>query len=221
MTRPKAILFDAGGTLVTIDPRAFGDVVEPILGVRAAPDRMFSAHFHAMDAIRRNSDLTRSRPGSWWRWWLERYLELAGLEPSPEAVDALAATRGLWRHPMPGSFEGVRAVVDAGIQVGVVSNADGHVADDLAAAGFGDLFDVIVDSTVVGVSKPDPAIFGFALDRLGVSAADTWYVGDSPLFDLGGARAAGLAEFVLIDPVGINNGYRPTVTSLTELPGLL
>ena len=218
---PQAILFDAGGTLVTIDPGAFGDVVEPIVGARPDPDAMFTAHFRAMDAIARNRHLLAERPTSWWHWWLEQYLGFAGLDPAPEAVAALAATHGLWRRPMPGSADGVRAVKEAGIQVAVVSNADGNVADDLAAAGFGELFDVIVDSTVVGVSKPDPAIFSFALDALGVSAEDAWYVGDSPLFDLGGAQAAGMAEFVLIDPVGIHDGYQPSVKSLEELVGLL
>ncbi len=221
MTRPGAILFDAGGTLVTMDPGAFGDVVEPVLGTRPDPKRMLHAHYRAMGAIARNADLVGERPGSWWRWWLEQYLGFAGLAPDPEAVDRLAATTGLWRLPVPGSAAGVRAVIDAGIAVAVVSNADGHVAADLAAAGFGELFEVIVDSTVVGVSKPDPAIFSFALDRLDVDAADAWYVGDSRLFDLKGAEAAGFAEFVLIDPLGMHTDYGPRVASLEELPGLM
>jgi GMP synthase-like glutamine amidotransferase len=45
--------------------------------------------------------------------------------------------------------------------------------------------------------------------------------GDSPLFDLRGARAAGLAEFVLVDPVDAHPGYQPRVASLDQLPALL
>ena len=55
-----------------------------------------------------------------------------------------------------------------------------------------------------GVSKPDPRIFAIALQRLGVPAASTWYVGDSPHHDLGGASAAGLAQIVLVDPLGLH-----------------
>jgi FMN phosphatase YigB (HAD superfamily) len=61
-----------------------------------------------------------------------------------------------------------------------------------------------VDSHVVGVSKPDPRIFAIALDRLGVPATSTWYVGDSPHHDLGGASAAGLGRVYLVDPLGLH-----------------
>ncbi|MGI9649250.1 MAG: HAD family hydrolase [Acidimicrobiia bacterium] len=221
MSLPKAVLFDAGGTLVTMHPGPFGDVVEPILGERPDPDRMLDAHYQAMAAIGADLPLLEQGPAVWWPWWLAQYLQLSGLPPHPAAVAELAATHGLWRLPLPGSLEGVRSVADAGCRVGVVSNADGHVRDDLEAAGFGGLFEVIIDSTAVGVSKPDPAIFDHALEALEVEASETWYVGDSLLFDLGGAEAAGLAEFVLVDPVGLHGGYSPRVGQLTELVDLM
>jgi putative hydrolase of the HAD superfamily len=221
MSRPAAILFDAGGTLVTMDPELFGDVVEPILGERPDPDRMVPAHYLAMAAIVDNTHLVNEGAGVWWPWWLAQFLQFSGLPPDPEAVQALAASHGLWRRALPGALDGVATVRAAGYRIAVVSNADGHVRDDLRAAGFGDLFDVIIDSTVVGVSKPDPAIFGYALDALGVSAAATWYVGDSPVFDLAGAQAAGLADFVLVDPTDLHDGYHPRIGRIDELPALL
>lgn len=221
MSRPEAVLFDAGGTLVTMDPDRFGDVVEPVLGERADPDRMLQAHYHAMAAIAENLPLLASGSDAWWPWWLSQFLQFSGLSPNPEAVERLADSRGLWRRPLPGALAGVAAVVDAGFRVAIVSNADGHVRDDLAAAGFGDLFEVVIDSTVVGVSKPDPAIFGHALTAVGVDAAEAWYVGDSPVFDLAGAEAAGLAEFVLVDPFGLHDGYQPRISQIGELVALL
>ncbi len=217
----KAVLFDAGGTLVTMDPGIFGDLVEPILGERAEPDRMLAAHYHAMAAIADNTHLLEGGSGVWWPWWLAQFLQFSGLVPHPDAVAALATSHGIWRLPLPGAVEGVAAVAAAGYQVAVVSNADGKVSDDLEAAGFGHLFDTIIDSSVVGVSKPDPAIFAFALEALGVEAADAWYVGDSRVFDLGGAKAAGLAEFVLVDPIGLQDGYQPRVAEIGELLELL
>ena len=216
--RPKAILFDAGGTLVTMHPTKFGDVVEPVTGQRPDPARMIDAHYLAMDAIGRNSHLLED--DTWWHWWLGKYLGFAGFEPTEEAIMALAGTRGLWQHPIPGALEIVAAAKEAGYRVAVVSNADGHVARDLEAAGFGELFETIIDSTVVGVSKPDPAIFDPALDALGVEASEAWYVGDSALFDLQGSRNAGLAEFVLVDPFGLND-HQPQVAGIGELGGLL
>ncbi len=218
---PRVVLFDAGGTLVTMDADAVGDVVEPHLGTRPAQESLRRAHYQAMHELAvQPTGWQGTEAPDWWHWWLARNLELAGLAPSPEAVAALVATSGLWRCPLPGSREGVAAVRAAGYRVGVVSNADGRVADDLAAAGFDGLFEAIVDSTLVGVSKPDPAIFTHAFEALGAEAADTWYVGDSVLFDVAGARAAGLAEVVVIDPYGLV-AHEPAVRSLTELPGLL
>lgn len=221
MTRPKAILFDAGGTLVTIDPEPLGDLLEPILGTRPDEARMLEAHYRAMAAIADNAHLVEQGAGVWWSWWLGRYLEFLGVEAHPHAVDALTVSPGLWRHELPGSRSGVELVKESGYQVAVVSNAEGHVDKDLAAAGFEGLFDVIIDSTIVGVSKPDPAIFDFALDALGVEPHEAWYVGDSRLFDLRGAEAAGLSAFVLVDPIGLHHDYPIRVSELGELLTLL
>lgn len=217
---PAAVLFDAGGTLVTMDAAAVGDLVEPHTASRPDPELLRRAHYQAMTELAADPLRWQGQAPDWWSWWLARNLELSGVEPQPAAVAALVATSGLWRDPLPGAREGVAAVRDAGFAVGVVSNADGRVAEDLAAAGFDGLFDVIVDSTLVGVSKPDPGIFSFALDGLDVAPGESWYVGDSVVFDVAGARAAGLAEVVVIDPYGLAE-HRPAVRSLVELPGLL
>jgi HAD superfamily hydrolase (TIGR01509 family) len=220
VSRPKAILYDAGGTLVTMDPARFGDIVEPIVGSRPTPEVMVEAHYRAMDAITRNSHLVAEGSATWWPWWLGQYLEYSGLNAHPDAVAELAISHELWRAPLPGALDGVRAVKNAGFQVAVVSNADGTVDKDLAAAGFGELLDIVIDSTLAGVSKPDPAIFTLALEALGVAPAEAWYVGDSALFDLQGARAAGLSNFVLVDPLGLAD-YEPRVASVRDLLELL
>ncbi len=82
---------------------------------------------------------------------------------------------------------------------------------------------VIVDSAVVGVAKPDPRIFGFALDALGVPASGTvLHVGDSLRYDVAGALAAGLQP-VHMDPFGLcpAPGGHPHVRSLAALAELV
>jgi putative hydrolase of the HAD superfamily len=80
---------------------------------------------------------------------------------------------------------------------------------------------VILDSAVVGVAKPDPAIFRLALDALGVPADGTViHVGDSLRYDVAGALAAGLQP-VHMDPYGFCPApdSHPHVRSLAELAG--
>lgn len=76
--------------------------------------------------------------------------------------------------------------------LGVVSNFYGNVERILHDAGFGALLRVVADSTLVGAAKPDPAIFAFAVARLGTPADATLHVGDSYERDVLAARAAGL-----------------------------
>jgi len=62
----------------------------------------------------------------------------------------------------------------------------------LAAAGIAHRFEVVVTSEGCGFAKPDPRIIHEALDRLGVSAGETAYVGDDAVADGGATRAAGV-----------------------------
>ena len=64
-----------------------------------------------------------------------------------------------------------------------------------------DYLDLLIVSEEVGVAKPDPAIFAIALERLGVTASEALFVGDSPEFDLRGAAAAGI-PFIWMNPRG-------------------
>jgi len=62
---------------------------------------------------------------------------------------------------------------------------------------------VILDSAVVGVAKPDPAIFRIALDTLGVPADQTvLHIGDSLRYDVAGAPPPLGLQPVHMDPYG-------------------
>lgn len=78
-------------------------------------------------------------------------------------------------------------------RVGIVSN---NLAEEqrekLRTCGLDELVDTLVVSEEAGVSKPDPAIFLLALERLASRPADAVMVGDSWPADVAGARAAGI-----------------------------
>ena len=87
----------------------------------------------------------------------------------------------------------VRSLRADGYRTGVVTN---NVRE--ASAGWrallpvDELFDVIVDSSDVGVRKPDPAIFAVALERLGgIEPSSAVFLDDAP-GNVEGARRAGL-----------------------------
>jgi len=123
-------------------------------------------------------------------------------------------------------------VAALGLPMAVVSNSDGTVEADLrrlgvchaaGRTGTGVPVGIVVDSAVVGVAKPDPAIFSVALDALGVPPTEAVvHVGDSLRYDVAGALAAGLQP-VHLDPYGFcpaPDGH-PHIRRLTDLPSLL
>jgi putative hydrolase of the HAD superfamily len=77
-------------------------------------------------------------------------------------------------------------------RLGLVSNFYGNLDAVCAEAGLAGLFDVLVDSTRVGFTKPDPRIFRHATGLLGVAPADATFIGDSPSRDMAGARGVGM-----------------------------
>ena len=79
------------------------------------------------------------------------------------------------------------------------------------------LFDVVIDSHEVGVEKPDPRIFDFALEAAGCAPERAVYVGDIYRIDVVGARAAGIPA-ILFDRAGrATNVDCLTIRSLAEL----
>jgi len=63
---------------------------------------------------------------------------------------------------------------------------------DLERIGIRDLFDGVVSAAIAGAAKPARPIFDMAVAAGGASAAQTVHVGDHPLYDVRGARDAGL-----------------------------
>jgi putative hydrolase of the HAD superfamily len=109
----------------------------------------------------------------------------------------------------------------AGFRLAVVSNSDGRAEEALEAAGVLGQFEFVVDSQLVGVEKPDPAIFELALRRMGLTPSEGLYVGDIYEVDVVGARRAGL-DVILLDPHGTHTGRDVrTAGSVAEVARLL
>jgi putative hydrolase of the HAD superfamily len=145
-----------------------------------------------------DSDLTRRLAASY------REHRLARCRPYPDTVATLEALRGR-------------------VRLAVVTNGmEDHQRSKLDAAGLTEMFDAVVTSGAVGVSKPDPHIFHAALERLGCRPADAVMVGDHPLRDVAGAQQAGLRGVWIDRDGGDDRGVVPDarITELGELTAL-
>jgi HAD superfamily hydrolase (TIGR01509 family) len=140
------------------------------------------------------------------------YLEtlFGGAGVPAERMDLVASTLRrlheawhLWCRTMPGTSEALDRLRGAGLKLAVVSNSDGRVEEALVAAGIRDRFEVVLDSALVGVEKPDPAIFRAALTALGVAPEEALYVGDLYDVDVVGARAAGMESVLLVPDAAV------------------
>ena len=92
-------------------------------------------------------------------------------------------------------------------KLGVVSNFYGNLEAVCREAGIGRYLSAAVDSEEVRCSKPDPAIFHAALERLSAVAAEAVFIGDSPARDMAGARGVGMRHVLVAGEAF--NGFRP------------
>jgi putative hydrolase of the HAD superfamily len=223
---PDALLLDALGTLVELEPpvaplrrelRArFGvelSEAEARAGMRAEIGFYRAHHDEARDRAAL-ADLRR-RAAAALRAALPPSCAELPLEPLTEAL--LAALRFRPFAEVPGVLERAR---ERGMRLVVVSNWDVSLHDVLAQTGLAPLLDAVVTSAELGCAKPDPAIFRHALGLAGVPAARALHVGDSVEHDVAGAAAAGIAcRLVVRDGATAPPGV-PAISSLRELPGL-
>jgi FMN phosphatase YigB (HAD superfamily) len=228
---PQAVLLDAGGVFVLPDPqRVLGAFARAECVVDA--DVLTDAHYRAATRFTTDLDVDADWAGCWLSY-LQTYIESCGVAEAyrHEAhghVDSEFADAALWVDPVPGSREGLVALAATGVRLGIVSNADGLMAQRLAVLdvcqvgpGIAVEVECVIDSGNVGVMKPDPRIFHAALDVMGITADQAWYVGDMPAIDVVGARRAGLRPF-LIDPLGLHHDADyDRVASLSELADLI
>ncbi len=171
----EAVLLDAGGVLVNPNWARVGEALARH-GVDVEPARLAAAEplakreLDTPERVRATNDQTRG-----WKYF-NLVLTHAGIPLSP-ATDASLAdlaeyhrVHNLWESVPEEVPRALAALKQMGLPLAVASNANGTVRAKLARLGLVDWFDLVIDSQELGVEKPDPAFFEFALDRLGVKA---------------------------------------------------
>jgi HAD superfamily hydrolase (TIGR01549 family) len=118
------------------------------------------------------------------------------------------------RKPRPYGLllDDITAVVQAlrpDFRLGIIANQHPPILKALDDYGIGPLFDVKAINEVVGLSKPDPALFRWALGQAGCAPEEAIMVGDRPDNDIAPANTVGLATirfrrgllYSLYDPI--------------------
>jgi HAD superfamily hydrolase (TIGR01509 family) len=219
----RACVFDAGGTLIHPDWERLAQLAEATAGRRFGAEEMRRAFGEMLRCVGAPAQGKPLIDQSGRHWTFRAMYGGLGLEEAACAevvgrIDAAHAERHIWCGCDPDAPRVIDELKGRGLLVAVISNTeDGRVRDALEAAGLAERFDVIVDSHLVGVSKPDPAIFRHALGLLEVEPHEAVFVGDSYAHDALAARAAGLAA-VLLDPFDLHpEAVCPRIRALGDL----
>lgn len=202
----EAVLFDALGTLVELEPPwpllcaaladSHGIEVDEAEAKAAMIAEMtyYKAH-HMEGADEPSLAELRARCAAVLRDHLPRAASL-----SIEQVTELLL-RSLRFRPYPDAAPTLGRLRSLGIRSAVVSNWDVSLRGILGELGLGGLVDRIVVSAEVGAAKPGRVIFERALREVQSPATRAVFVGDSPETDIAGALGAGLRP-VLVDRGG-------------------
>jgi putative hydrolase of the HAD superfamily len=203
----ETVFLDAGGVLVNPSwERVSAGLARHGVVISAAA--LQAAEPHAKKQLDTGAAIKATNDTS--RGWLyfNLVLQHAGMALS-EATDAALrelaeyhSKFNLWESvppEVPAALDRLRA---AGHRLVVVSNANGTLEAQFDRLDLARHFDVLIDSAIEGVEKPDPRLFQIALDRSGSRAETTVHAGDFFHIDVVGARQAGLQAW-LIDAAGL------------------
>lgn len=188
MGRIKAVLFDLDQTLLDRNASIgrFLDVQwlnHKALQTVALGD--FKRRFFELDANGRVwKDFVYSA--------LVREFDIPSLKPRDLEADYVS---GLCDHAslFPDVLVMLTALRLGGMKLGIITNGRVDMQTSMIeASGLGSLMDVVLISEAERIKKPDPRLFNRALERLGISASETVFVGDNPVADIAGAYAVGM-----------------------------
>lgn len=223
-----AVIFDFFGTLTPGTPGAIWDQHAALsaapLGIPAATWGRALGESWEERATGRLGDLA------------ETFRALAircGTEPDPETLAAACAARRDSQLELfkfrPDAERTLAALRAHGVRIGVLSDCTVELSEAWPALPIASLVRARVLSCEEGRLKPDPVLFRLVAERLDVAPGQCLYVGDGGGHELSGAKACGMAPYMLRAGDWHDNLVHnredtwpgPYLTSLTEVLPLL
>jgi putative hydrolase of the HAD superfamily len=228
-SRPAAVLLDLDNTVYAYAPphrEAMKAVRGAMIRNYSFPEAEFDAAFaRARGQVKASLGATAASHSR--LLYFKAMLEAIGLGSQLQA--ALNLEQLYWRMFLARIevFAGVAEFLDelrlAAIPVAVVTDLTAQIQlRKLVYLGLDHHIDVVVTSEEVGADKPDPRLFRAALQRLGAREGSAWFIGDDPVADMQGARAAIGAVTIqkLHEGVVRAEGDAAPAATLEEFPAL-
>jgi putative hydrolase of the HAD superfamily len=159
----------------------------------------------------------------------EVFAPLAGL--SPEFADAFAdrfsATREAMTLPFPGALEGLKALRELDLPLGLITNGDGPgQRAKIERFNLAPWFDHIQIEGEMGFGKPDPRAYHHAAESLGAALRDIWMVGDDLEWEVRAPQRLGMTAiwcdgFAQGLPAGADCTPDHIINTLDQIPPLI
>lgn len=203
MPRAKAIFFDLGETLVTqniednlVTIKALGKISN-IIPRSKTPSELFKIYRegYKMNEAFRTKNHVEIPIQAWMVQLLRRAL---GQEPEDslveEAIKIVVSARAKNSVMLPDSKPLLEKLTKRKTGLGIISNVSSHevAVEILRRVELLDYFDTVVTSAFVGIRKPDPGIFLYALMQLNLQPREAVIVGDSERHDVWGGSITGM-----------------------------
>lgn len=219
----KSVLFDYGGTL-DANGTTWLERFHPLYkeaGLDIPKDRFDRAFYDSDDNLHTRHALKGLDLAQTVRLQVEDVIKAA----APERVDLIDPIAGRFVADCRAQFRLLTPVLErlaARYRLGIVSNFYGNLDGLLTAEGLRPLFSVVADSGVLGVTKPDAAIFLHAANAVSARPEECVMVGDSIKRDMLGATGVGMKKALISTAeTAPDAGQDWTVRSVVELETLL
>lgn len=202
----EAIFLDVGNTLrIVIEDKDFivqskRELVE-LTGAQETPDGFHKKLEERYKVLRKRAKeqlIEATEKEMWTQWMLPDF-------PAEKIAPLSSKLTRLWRDcdgrrvPRDDARNTIIELSKRGYLLGIIANTitETEIPDYLETDGLSGYFKTVILSSKVGIRKPNPEIYWEAARRIGVEPAKCVYVGDNPVRDVEGTRAAGYGMFIL------------------------
>lgn len=203
----EAVFLDVGNTLRIVLPdeefilKARKDLLD-LVNPQMSEQAFFEGLETRWKAYRKQSKaslLEASEKDLWSKYLLPDY-------PAERIAPLAGRLTRLWRDhdgrrvPREDVSLVVKELDRRGYILGIIANTitETEIPDWMEADGLTSYFKTVILSSRVGIRKPNPEIYWMAARQAGVAPEKCAYVGDNPVRDVEGCRAAGYGMMILL-----------------------